>query len=570
MKQIYLSLIAANRKVIYLILLFTCHINLFSQKTVILSSSDKFLDGAPTIVKPSLSKVQRLNSANRGTVICMYESDFSIPDSMKSSIEVAAQTWESYLNNKDSIYIKFTLENLDNDDIQTDVTYLVQDNMIYPYCLARHNKMISGTTREGFDAVIVINQNTKWDCGFSDKIISSSKNLTSAILRGIATDMGFGASIRERKGNIIDFYIPSKYSVFDNLVISDTNKRLSSMVNNPNLKNFVTSNLYALKIAATYQLYTPNPFEYYSSLRYFKEKGSLMSYGLHTGEKLQQVDSKTIEILKEMGWKPNEPTTIKIIAEGIPDTGITSAYESHYFYFENNTGYPVNEPHWTFELTFNNGEKTILAQSNSSTFTIPALSNTDQYKKNVEGDINGIITLTAVTNGKKVVQMYNLNLEVKPAIYYVSKPIYTYRSSDHAYFADFTVKYGGARYLTVGAEEDYVTGYDVQDIFEPYQTHVRVGPFGDHHDAWVDLTVENQYGKTTQTVELYKLKKISIPGSNTTNLTDFNVKLYDMNGTLVKEYYKSDKVESLYLPKGFYIQKYYNKEECIKTEKIVL
>ena len=43
-----------------------------------------------------------------------------------------------------------------------------------------------------------------------------------------------------------------------------------------------------------------------------------------------------------------------------------------------------------------------------------------------------------------------------------------------------------------------------------------------------------------------------------------------MNGTLVKEYYKSDKVESLYLPKGFYIQKYYNKEECIKTEKIVL
>ena len=40
-----------------------------------------------------------------------------------------------------------------------------------------------------------------------------------------------------------------------------------------------------------------------------------------------------------------------------------------------------------------------------------------------------------------------------------------------------------------------------------------------------------------------------------TNLTDFNVKLYAINGTLVKEYYKSDKVESLYLPKGFYIQK---------------
>lgn len=573
MRKNYLLRQRYNR-IVAIVMFLICNTNLYSQTTYVLSFTDKFLNESnPTVVKPHPSKVQRLNSSNRGTIICMYDPNYNIPDSMKSCINVAAQTWESYLNNEDTIYIQFSMENLDGYDIQTDVVYYAgaNENMIYPYSLARNKKKVSGVLLQGYDAIIVINSNTKWNCSFNDKIIPFSKNLTTAILRGISTAMGFGTSVKEKRG-VIQFFAPLKYSVFDNLVISKSKQRLSSMVDNPDLKTFVTSDLYVLdETSPDYQLYTPNPFESYSSLRYFKKEGSLMSYGLKTGEKVQQIDNNTIQVLKEMGWKHNEPTTIKIIGEGISETGIASAYESHYFYIQNNTGYSINSPNWTFELPLNNGEQIILSQSNSPTFTISPLTNTDQYKKNIDGDINGIITFTATVNGNKVVQIYNLTLEVKPAIYFVSDPVYTYRSSDHSYFADFTIRYGGARYLTIGTEEDYVSGYHVQDIFEPYQTHVRVGPFSDYHDAWVDLTVENQYGEATQTVELHKLVKSIIPGFDKTDYTNIvNTKLFDLNGNLIKEYYITDKVDRFSLPKGFYIQKSYKNEECIKTEKIIL
>lgn len=546
---------------------------LYAQEIVIFSFKDKFIDNStPTTVIPCMAKAQRLASANRGNIIATYPS---LPDSVKRCIEVATQTWESYLSNEDTVYLRFEFGNIENADIQTDVAYfsMKKEKNIFPVSLARHKKLTMGTVSIGYDALI-INQNVLWDCGFSEKINSSSKNLTSALLRGIATSLGFGSSVKLKEDASIDFRYRYGYSPFDRQVHSPT-KRLDEfqLLKDPNLYTFITGgNLYVCDgIDSDYQLYAPNPFAPYNSLQYFAKDGSLMSYGLKTGEKTLQVDSRTVRILRTIGWETKEPTTIKIIGEGIPETGITTAYTSHNFHIENNTGYTVTQPHWTFELPLNNGHNTVVAESGNMTFTTPAIRNEELYQRNIEGDIKGVVTFSGRVNGQEVIQRYNLSLELKPYIISISDLVYTRNLDRSIYYVDFTVEYCGSDHLHIAVEEDYISTIRNDYIYEPYRVHVHVGPLNDYHDAWIDIYVKNQYGEIVKTKELYKLTRsifdenMDVKISNNVNF-DY-IEIYDLNGILIEKKFEKDNLPTL--SEGFYILKYYKDKECCKTKKII-
>ena len=334
---------------------------------------------------------------------------------------------------------------------------------------------------------------------------------------------------------------------------------------------FVTSNdIYVLQQKKDFQLYAPNPFMPYASLRFFKEKGSLMSYELKAGEKNLQIDERTLEVLHALGWEIQEPTLLNIIGEGIPDTGITSAYQSHTFKIENKSDYSISQPHWKFELYLINGNQSTITESNSFTFKIPPISDETLYKKNIEGDIEGTITYTCLLNGKYHTLIYNLSLELKPVIFHISTPNYTYQPENDTYCVDFLVQYGGSTFLHVGTEEDYVSAYIGQYIYEPYQAHIHVGPIRDYHDAWVDLTLKNQYGEIKHTIELYKktiyLNKLINIGSD--SIANFKkIDIYTANGTFNKRIFTTDDLQKL--PKGFYILKYNDENQCIKTQKLI-
>ena len=549
--------------------------HLQAQEIEIISYEDKFINStSPTIITPPISKTKRLNSQNRGHIF--FDATL-LPDSMKRCIEVATQTWESYLSNTDTIYLQFKLDNLENTvDTKTDVAYFYTKKApnVYPYCLARHNRLMCGRTSTGYDAIITLNKNNNWDCGFSSEINPNTKNLTSALLRSIATSIGFGSSVGVRSSNNIDFRSHRGYSPFDRLVHS-SNKYLDEMqlIDDPNLVSFITSNdLYVLDgKSPEYKLYAPAKFENFNSLQYFENTGALMSYGLKNGEKTLQIDSRTINVIRKIGWEVKEPTSIKIIGDNVPESGITSAYESYKFHIENNTGSSISQPHWTFELPLNSGDIAIVAESSNLTFTIPSISNEELYKKSIDGDINGLITFSGTVNGKRVIQIYNIYLELKPAIFFISEPTITYNKEKRIYYADFIVQYRGADYLHLSIEEDLVPTILNEYVYEPYQAHIHVGPLNDYHEAWIDIQATNNYGKTLQTITLEKISKhLSDPINTWTKKTfkEFDYyDVYDLEGKIVRKKCLEDNIQDL--SNGFYLMKCYRENQYIETKKII-
>ena len=74
-------------------------------------------------------------------------------------------------------------------------------------------------------------------------------------------------------------------------------------------------------------MYTPSNYENTKSLVYLDNEQSLMHYSLDKSFKKLQVDNITANVLNKIGWNliANNQNNIKIIGNGIPDPGITSA-----------------------------------------------------------------------------------------------------------------------------------------------------------------------------------------------------------------------------------------------------
>lgn len=493
--------------------LFSFIASLNAQEIETLSFFDKFDSSTnPIKVETILPKAERISSKHRGEISTNISPD--IPDSMRICIDVAVSNWQNYLDNDVEIVLNLEYEDIGGDyDIGTEVLYWTDmaNQTIYPQCLAKYLGLYIDMGK--VDGIIHINKNTTWDCGYSNVVTPGTNNLTYAIFRSIAHVLGFGSSVRDRGGSRgITFESTYGYSVFDKLVFTPT-KRLDEVPNtkreNQELKNFCLSNsgtVYALKSDTEYQLYAPSTgFEPYRSLQYFKNKNSLMSYDLQSGEKYLRIDNRTLEVLHAIGWNIREELNLKIISEGISDNGIASAYDAYNFVIENYSGYSIDQPQWTYTLPLKDGGEEIVANSNSATFTIPVVKDLNKYKINVDGDISGLITFRCVIDGKEVITLYNITLELKPQIISYSEIKKKINDTNTAYSIDFTVHYRGKDYLSVGVREEYSSILKMETIKEPYVAHVHRSSINIDDYAWVVIRVENQYGKDEVIITLENL-----------------------------------------------------------------
>ncbi|WP_302443615.1 hypothetical protein [Paraprevotella xylaniphila] len=570
------------KTIIYSLFIFFITSKLYAQETEMLVFAEKFTkSSSASTVQPILPKVERLSSSQRGSIEMIMGDD--IPDSVRVCANVAAELWQSYLNNKYPIRLDVSYVDLDSEnDIEIEVLYRPGD-IYYPTSLYAHLFDVDLGGEEGkADAYIFINKSKEWDCSHNKEINASTRNLTYAMMRAIAVSLGFGSSVTQKtiRGNdIIAFGKSEGHSVFDNLIFSSQGKSLKDITNignrqNSELTNYVQptqgTNLYALKQDEKHKLYAPENFEIYKSLVYLDNKESLMHHDLKTGTKQFRVDATTIELLDAIGWGINTPSEVEIIGEGIDENGLASAYESHTFTLQNHNGGTITDALWTYALPLQNGKDTVISQSsNSLPFNIEAIDNEDKYRINMNGDISGKIIFTGKINGKEVKDIFYLSLELKPRIKAVNIIKKESNAPLDSYNLYYTVEYVGSDHLFIQIEEEYGTGASSKFVYEPFFAHVVskyiIAPFYN----WVDITVENEYGKDIYTIELppytgSDTKALPLNKPEVKNRYTY-IEVFDKQGRKIT---RIEDLNELRMQKqGLYILKFYKDTTCVKTTK---
>lgn len=574
------------KRIINVIVLSLCSIVAYAQvATDTLRIVENFnVAGLSPNVSAVLPKAERL-STQKGVINFNFLNE--IPDSIKTSISVAGDIWSHYLDEKANINIDIEFTPLEN-DIEIDIIYHSETNdadTYYPLCLYNY---LFGYDENASSAKIFINSNSAWECGYGNNYSTSANNMTYAIMRSIASVMGFGSSVIEktyRNINILNFKQRSGYSAFDRLIFNSAGKRLdtieritNSRIDNVELRTYCQPQgdtiVYAGENSYLYKLYTPTPFQRYKSLLYLDNASSLMHYDLQKGDKIQVVDNITANILNKLGWNSFQESAVKIVGQNIPESGITSGYESHTFSITNPTGESISNAIWTYKLPLANGGDTIISQAtNVLNFQIPAIENENLYKINVNGDIYGTIKFEGMQNGNEIVDVYTISLGLKPQIKSVeiinTVPTGLYGNYD----LFFNVDYIGGDYLYVVKEEEYGSSAFAQFVYEPFLAHVKVENVTSDYWVWIDIFVENEYGESVYTIEIpveYNLKAKSGPlvasiNDLSSNYDDQYFDIYDIIGALILKH--GHKADINNLDEGLYIIKSFRGEQCIKTIK---
>ncbi len=545
-------------------------------------------NGGISMIRGVLPKVERIYS-NQGSI--RFQIAENVPDSIETAVRVAGDIWQQHLDGKTSAVIGIEYANLDN-DIETEIVYFShKDNpeINYPSCLYKYlfpfeANNYSDDGSMSMDAIIYINSNASWDCSFSVDAIASTNNMTYAVMRSIANVLGFGASVKEsvRKGESrIYFGFADGHSVFDNLIFSSDGNRMSDIANtgknieNAELREFIQptgdTKIYALLQSPSYRMYAPSVFEPFKSLVYLNNANSLMHYDLNRGNKIHQVDDVTINLLREIGWYSQNETLVNIVSSDIGDSGIASAYSSHSFTIENLSSGTIANAHWEYRLPLvSGGDSLMLSATNILSFEIPAVSDEDLFVHNVNGDIYGRIIFSGEVNGNVVEDVYTISLELKPRILYVTDIRKVNKFSNNYYDLYFTVCYTGDNSLTVVKEEDGDSFLRTQYVYEPFLAHVKVENVSYDYWAWIDIMIENDYGKDVYTIELpaetkYSLASITVEQADDNSLL---IDVYDISGKRVMEHI--DESMLIHLPKGIYILKYICPDgSSLKAEKFI-
>ena len=593
MLQITNNSIMKNQKtiiVLFLLALFDSQVML-SQEIVTVDYVEHFQENAVDTIssKPILSKVARINNKTATSFVISY--DDNIPDSVSKCLQVATDIWRNCLNiNSDyKIRIKAVWDELpEEEDVKTTVSYTKHNGYFYPTSL--YCSLINELGTDGApDAIIKINKNKKWYCGYNADSNTNYSSLAQAMLRSVAVALGFGSSVNKKillGGREVIKFSQAGHSLFDNLLVSSNGSFLKDYSNtgarqNIDLLKFVTGQFGDVYVSgfnandSTYKMYTPPIYENNKSLIYLNNPNSLMHYSLNNSLRILQVDSVTVNVLNKLGWsiKSQQNGGFSIVGDNISETGITSAYSSHSFFIEGNGKQNITNRKWTFLLPSTDGSDIIVKQSEGELFfSTEALNQPNDYFININGDIYGKIIFSGDINGKPMKLVYNLTLGLKPEISSVGfnkTGINEYNS----YNIDCKVDYKGAECLYVSLEEEYSSLSRSQFVREPYLAHFTCSNISPNYYTWIDVTVENEYGSDTYTIELpplsnlakKKLSRRAIPQKVTENIT--SIRVYNSNGFYLNTIKELE--ETINMSSGMYILNFYNGNTLVKSAKLL-
>lgn len=581
--------------VVLLILVSIYPQKMYSQEVVYVDYVESFNSTRDTnsVSLPILKKEYRLKS--NSCISFKIEHENNVPDSVVKCLKVAADIWRSCLNVKseNKINLQLKWEDLPTDeDVKISVLYIKNNENNYVPASLYYSLLPDSQDGRPFDAIITINKNADWDCGYNVENNCGVRNLNYAMLRSIAVALGFGSSlslVNLSSGPIVKFQFSKGHSLFENFLVSENGIWLKDISNtgrkqNPEIINYCTGVNGIVYIdgdyidadeRTKYKMYTPPNYENTKSLVYLDNKQSLMHYSLDKTSTKLQIDTITVNVLNKIGWNAVASNqNIKIVGSGIPESGITSAYTSHLFYLEGDGKEEISNARWSFYLpTIDGNESLQKSEEGILSFSIDEISAPDNYAVNVNGDIYGKIIFMGLLNGTEINLQYNVTLELKPSISNVTF-VKQNNENDNSYDVVCKVDYKGSDYLYVELEEEY--GSSLRSLFvrEPYLAHFVCSNITSPYYAWIDIKVENQYGSEVYTIELP-------PYCNRRDLrnpvpckirpltdNDFSeIKVYNQSGYYVKTIKEDYEIGTL--QSGIYLLEYFQGSSKVKTSKLL-
>ena len=512
-------------------------------------------------------------SSHKGGVVDL-NLQAGMPEDWKESILVAAGYWERYLP-CDTLKLNVSYSNLGSVDVKTNIYYFPVPSEGYccPLSLKHHQIRVNheAPLTSGYplhDADITINSWVDWNMGIGE---CEGKNLTYAFMQAIGHALGFSSSLIYKKGKVKYKNIGCK-SDFDNQVYSSSGTWLKDVQEN-SLQSYAEPSCGYLYITDhAYKLYAPTPFDQNMSLRYFYDSGSLMSF-TDSSNKTLAVDDATRQVLNAIGWdmELDEPD-VTITCSGVDSTGIMSAYTSHTFSVTSNAG-TVSNWHWETILPLANGTDQTLTGT-SATFTLPALTNEQQYARTVEGDVRCLVRFTGNVAGDSVEAKYWATLELKPVILSTNILAIT-RSNIDGRYKNVTVgvRYAGSHYAYLEMEEEsnpYLNWY-YSDV--PYYTTHTFEDIYTLEPAWLNVTVRNAYGSAYSTITVFEGPTQSRAFTSIDNPTDSIVEegydVFSVDGKHLGHVQNVYDLKQEGYASGFYLLKYFRDGKCV-TKKIKL
>lgn len=266
-----------------------------------------------------------------------------------------------------------------------------------------------------------------------------------------------------------------------------------------------------------------------------------------------------------------EDSPFYITGEGIPDSGITSAYYPHSFHIGGEGKADIQTIEWQYFLPSADGTETLTASSKDKTFDIDAVSSPDIYQINDDGTIHGRIVFTGKVNGNDMTLQYNITLEQKP---HISKVEFERRANPgyDTYDVSCKVDYRGADYLFVSVEEEYGATSSSQFVREPYIADFVCKDITSPYSARIDITAENQYGRDVYTIELppygnpsAKIEPTAVDRTGNDSFTE--IRIFNAHGQHVRTI--RDFSETKSLAAGLYLLEYRKGNRTIKASKLL-
>lgn len=523
--------------------------------------------------QPLPMKIKRVSS-NEGRIILSFDEEF--PDTVLVALNAAKKIWEAKIPTKQPIYIKVLFEEFEPDIAMAADVIMHEGGELQGCPTALGSQLLNSTysDEESPDGYIIFNSLLDWNCGFTADD-NSGYNLPTMAMRGIARCLGFGSSILEEAKDYFSFYF-SWPSYFDKLIYNNSVCLASLEQGSREMAEFVKSdNVFVKATEGQYQLHAPKQYVPYSSLCYFKDENSLMSHSLGRGSVLLDIDNKTLDVLRTIGWNlPSEG--LEISCNNISESGIGSSYEDHTFSLSKGSVNPSNLK-WRFLLKNQHEEYVLVSAGSGEEFTISKIASPGNYHVNVNGDLEGRIECDYMLNGSTYSAVpFSLSLELKPIIHSIENITIT-NVSRYEFSLRFNVVYTGTDRITVEVEEDSSTSLRDYTFAEPYIAHVKTGRITNLAYSWVTIIASNKYGKAYETLEyspVYKsFRKISGASVNGhTSIESENecmVQILDLNGRQIYTGPSSD-LKNQTFQKGIYIKNETYKNGETKTSKIIL
>jgi hypothetical protein len=262
-------------------------------------------------------------------------------------------------------------------------------------------------------------------------------------------------------------------------------------------------------------------------------------------------------------------TNLIITGNDIPESGLASAYISHSFRIDGEGLGNITDGKWAFVLPSSNGEETVVKSAEDGlTFDIDSLSNPDDFTISKDGIICGKIRFSGILDGQAVDLQYDVTIDLKPLISNVTCETQKIDGLD-SYNAFCKVDYKGADYVYVKLEEEYGAIVRTQFVREPYSAHFACRNIASPFYAWIDIEVENQYGRTVYTIELppFDDQQTAIDNPVGDDNVYSEIKVYTADGKFLKSISDVSATQSL-LP-GMYVLAYCKGNKVVRTSKIL-